>query len=1331
MFLQHAITLQKASDETVAKTSCVFDPNPDENGRFLLRVGIHWKLARSMTGFQPDAKLIQMLQEFFAREIPMPCAPSAPEEFYQNVYSPPLHDRVTPQIQNESLSCTLYPFQKRAVNWLLGREGVTFKNGQLIPKPSPKELGEILPPSFSQTTDAEGQICYVSLSLGAVVRDKAALRDFDVQVRGGILAEEMGLGKTVELIALMCLHKRDLATAQIFNGSAGTTLAPSAATLIITPQHILQQWMNEIEMHAPNLRVFHYRGMSSGHSKDSEKESIDALLGYDVVLTTYNVLSKEIHWAGAAPERNLRHAQTYERRRSPLVMISWWRVCLDEAQMIESGVSQAATVARLIPRVNAWSVTGTPIKKDARDLWGLLVFLRYEPFATKKVWQRIDQTTFKQIFGTIALRHSKDQVRHELELPPQKRIVITTPFTTIEEQHYAQLVQEMCGVLGLNLDGSPAKDDYDPQNSKLVADMRLWLGRLRQSCLHPQVGSKNRKILGLGNGPLRTAAEVLEVMIEQNETALRATERECLMAQVLRAHIILNGGSDPERYKKALGIYQEGLQQADILVLDCRRELRIESDGVKTNEGLAQIAADTEDSETDSESEGKDSKQILKIATLKKTLRSLLEVQHTCSFFVATAFYQMKMDEERVVKDSEEYVRLEELETKYYDWAKLIRKELLREAHSRAERAMRKVAAKTKAKAWVAVKMIPELEGFGGIESRRILDKMAVVSRLLDKQAAQIELWRGSVISRLSKPLVDEDEGQETTGEEYEDSTKVQDELFVYSTALRALIADRNTALTSVSNFRTDQELREASRYAQSDEGHAPKLMLEVVKERTSLKPKPEDGSLKLIVSDLRALATRLIGNPLDRAKIELKIVERYLNEVQKVLTLHTGILAELEKEQELFHTSMNQRVEFYRQLQAISDMVAPYKEELDEELDVVALNQAAQKESIFANRLSQHRTKRRFFLHLRTESTNQEVARLCVICQSQFELGVLTVCGHQYCKDCIQMWLKEHRTCPVCKRQLHRVDYHDITYKPQELRAQEEQANNVASPSKADSERSSPSSASVASIYSNISIDTMNQIKAIDLPGSYGTKIDTLARHILWIRENDPGAKSIIFSQYSEFLNVLSEALTEFKIGNTSIHAKNGVEHFCRNPGIECFLLDAKSDSSGLNLVNATHVFLCEPLINTALELQAIARVHRIGQLRPTTVYMYLISDTVEEAIYEKSVARRLAHMSRESASASSSSSRAVSGRSTPALQETMLDKANSLQLRQASINSLLIKSKGGGEIVSQEDLWDCLFGKPRCALEAVPADLQREVDRQLRADAAEDRRGAGRAVL
>ena len=89
------------------------------------------------------------------------------------------------------------------------------------------------------------------------------------------------------------------------------------------------------------------------------------------------------------------------------------------------------------------------------------------------------------------------------------------------------------------------------------------------------------------------------------------------------------------------------------------------------------------------------------------------------------------------------------------------------------------------------------------------------------------------------------------------------------------------------------------------------------------------------------------------------------------------------------------------------------------------------------------------------------------------------------------------------------------------------------------------------ASIYSGISSTTLNQIKNIDVDGSFGTKIDTLARHILWIRENDPGAKSIIFSQFRDFLDILARAFSKFKISFTSIDNKNGVEKFRTDPSV------------------------------------------------------------------------------------------------------------------------------------------------------------------------------------
>jgi E3 ubiquitin-protein ligase SHPRH len=165
-----------------------------------------------------------------------------------------------------------------------------------------------------------------------------------------------------------------------------------------------------------------------------------------------------------------------------------------------------------------------------------------------------------------------------------------------------------------------------------------------------------------------------------------------------------------------------------------------------------------------------------------------------------------------------------------------------------------------------------------------------------------------------------------------------------------------------------------------------------------------------------------------------------------------------------------------------------------------------------------------------------------------------------------------------------------------------------------------------------------------------------------------------------------LSTAFQRFRIGHASIDARGGTARFKDDPAVECFLLHARAHASGLNLVNANHVFLCEPLVNTALELQAIARVDRIGQQHETTVWLYLTSGTVEESIYNLSVKRRMEHMGK--------TDKGKSKESTPELLDASLEAANTLELEQAALTKLMSKDRTAGEVVDKGDLWECLFG-------------------------------------
>lgn len=74
--------------------------------------------------------------------------------------------------------------------------------------------------------------------------------------------------------------------------------------------------------------------------------------------------------------------------------------------------------------------------------------------------------------------------------------------------------------------------------------------------------------------------------------------------------------------------------------------------------------------------------------------------------------------------------------------------------------------------------------------------------------------------------------------------------------------------------------------------------------------------------------------------------------------------------------------------------------------------------------------------------------------------------------------------------------------------------------------------------------------------------------------------------------LEVVKRSLDSVKIGYASLErkGKKGIENFRHDPETSCFFLHGHSRSTGLNLVNATHIFLCEPLVNVPLELQAIS---------------------------------------------------------------------------------------------------------------------------------------------
>jgi E3 ubiquitin-protein ligase SHPRH len=233
-----------------------------------------------------------------------------------------------------------------------------------------------------------------------------------------------------------------------------------------------------------------------------------------------------------------------------------------------------------------------------KDLLGLLVFLRYEPYCSiKHVWRSLisaHKYEFRKLFGKLALRHSKQSVRDELTLPKQNRMVITMPFTPVEEQLYQELFEKACADVGLDANGAPLSETWTLDAAS--ESMRRWLVRLRQTALHPEVGGRNRKDLRQRDGPLRTVDQVLEAMIEQADALIRTDQRALLTSKLRRGQLLENS----PRVKEALAIWDEVVHEAAQMVVECRDQLKEEIFRAQSDEASkGKISEDISENESD------------------------------------------------------------------------------------------------------------------------------------------------------------------------------------------------------------------------------------------------------------------------------------------------------------------------------------------------------------------------------------------------------------------------------------------------------------------------------------------------------------------------------------------------------------------------------------------------------------------------------------------------------------------------------------------------------------------------------------------------------------
>ncbi|KAH7409732.1 SNF2 family N-terminal domain-containing protein [Cadophora sp. MPI-SDFR-AT-0126] len=240
---------------------------------------------------------------------------------------------------------------------------------------------------------------------------------------GGLLADSMGLGKTVQTLACMVGNPP---------GPAEDNRRKVKATLIVGPATIVKQWIEEIEFHV-NKEMF----PKILHYKTSSNMSLSILEDIDIVVTSYNEVMKQFPF----PDKEGR--LEIARKGYPawlkgavenmglLHQVNWYRVVLDEAQAIKNNNARTSLACQNLKSVYRWCLTGTPLLNRLEELFPYLRFL--------KANYSMDWSTFQKYFCDPSAKDCLSRISTLLSYTMMRRTMKTSilnrPIITLPKPH--------------------------------------------------------------------------------------------------------------------------------------------------------------------------------------------------------------------------------------------------------------------------------------------------------------------------------------------------------------------------------------------------------------------------------------------------------------------------------------------------------------------------------------------------------------------------------------------------------------------------------------------------------------------------------------------------------------------------------------------------------------------------------------------------------------------------------------------------------------------------------------------------------------------------------
>jgi SNF2 family DNA or RNA helicase len=161
--------------------------------------------------------------------------------------------------------------------------------------------------------------------------------------RGGIIADEMGTGKTISVISLVAVDP------------------VTTTTLIVLPASLARQWVQEVKKFYPAAEQ--HTLLYHGSSKQKIAKPVDFAY-YQFVITTYESL------VGECPKEAPEGIEGLEREGGPLFKFRFHRMILDEAHRIRNQKTKTYKACSIIADeiLHVWCLTGTPVVNKTSDV---------------------------------------------------------------------------------------------------------------------------------------------------------------------------------------------------------------------------------------------------------------------------------------------------------------------------------------------------------------------------------------------------------------------------------------------------------------------------------------------------------------------------------------------------------------------------------------------------------------------------------------------------------------------------------------------------------------------------------------------------------------------------------------------------------------------------------------------------------------------------------------------------------------------------------------------------------------------------------------------------